>query len=107
MPEEFIKQLNSIEGINIIILNDEKYLKLTPSSSLSINFHHHEKQSNDTDANKIDFILANMQGIITNKKNKCKSIRNLTMSNNGSQIIGLTETWAKDNFNSTSRIITF
>ena len=37
-----------------------------------------------------------MQGIITKKK--CKYIREITKSKNNSQIIALTETWAKQNF---------
>ena len=47
---------------------------------------------------KTDFILANVQGIITQKKNKVQFIRDITTSKNKNQIIALTETWAKDNY---------
>ena len=48
--------------------------------------------------NKIDYILANIQGIITNRNNKVQFLRDVTRTKNDSQIIALTETWAKGHF---------
>ena len=46
----------------------------------------------------MDLYLLNIQGMITNKRNKCASIKDLTAVNNRQQIIAVTETWAREHF---------
>ena len=81
------KKITNSEGV---------FLNLQPIATHSINFHQMTTQTSP-EKGKIDYILANTRGLITIKRNKCKFLREVTMSNNGSQIIGLTKTWVKDN----------
>ena len=74
-----------------------------PITATSIKHHDRLNNTNKTDDFinnniKTDFILANIQGIITQKKNKVQFIRDITKSKNKNQIIALTETWAKANY---------
>ena len=52
----------------------------------------------ETQTNSINFALANIQGLITNKRNKCKSVKEITNKGCKNQVIILTETWTKDNY---------
>ena len=44
---------------------------------------------------EVDLYLVNMQGLITNRKNKCLHLSEVTEAMNGSKIIAVTETWGK------------
>ena len=46
----------------------------------------------------VDLFLLNIQGLITNKKNKCSFIKEVTSSKSQSKIIAITETWGKKHF---------
>lgn len=46
----------------------------------------------------VDIFLLNTQGLVTNKKNKCSFIKEVTSSNTESKIIAITETWGKKHF---------
>ena len=48
---------------------------------------------------KVDLFLINIEGIITNKRNKSHFLKTMTKTPNNSQIIAVTETWAKEHFN--------
>ena len=55
-----------------------------------------EEQGNTT--KDVDLFLINMQGLVTNKKNKCPFLHEVTESSKGSKIIAVTETWGKKHF---------
>ena len=80
------------------IINDDNTITTTNNTTTTTNTNNNNNNNKNNNNNNIDIILANMQGIITKKKNKCKFIRDVTKITNPSQIIALTETWASDNF---------
>ncbi len=49
-------------------------------------------------SNSIHVVLANIQGLITNRKNKCKFLRDVTKTESKHQVTVLTETWTKHNY---------
>ena len=46
----------------------------------------------------IHFGLANIQGLITTRRNKCKFVEEITRKGSNHQVIILTETWTKDKY---------
>ena len=47
---------------------------------------------------EIDLYLVNIQGLVTNNKNKCPFLHEVTTPGKDSKIIGITETWGKKHF---------
>ena len=43
-----------------------------------------------------DFYLANIEGLVTKKRNKCAQLNTYTTGESKNRIIALTETWSKD-----------
>ena len=63
-------------------------------------YSYHEKdfREQQRELNAINFSLANIQGLITNRRNICKFVKDVTASGTKHQVIVLTETWTKNNY---------
>ena len=61
---------------------------------------HHQHYTEDTGTPlTVDLFLVNIQGLITQRRNKSHFLKTVTSTNNSSQIIAVTETWAQAHFN--------
>ena len=95
--EEVIRQEYPVT----VISSSNKNTSLTnlkPSTAASNSFHCAAAKKNKEMGNAIHLALANIQGLITNKGNKCNFVRDVTKSDMRHQIIVLTETWTNKNY---------
>ena len=73
-------------------------VRLRPVSTDSKNYHKEAIDRGIKESRAIQYSLANIQGLITNKRNKCKYVEEVTNRGNKHKVIVLTETWTKDKY---------
>ena len=98
---EQFEQLLCQEHPVTMISSSQKSTKVTnlePSSAACKSFHTDTAKKNYEKDNSIHLALANIEGLITNKRNKCSFVRDVTRTDKRHQIIVLTETWTKKNY---------
>ena len=81
-----------VEGLRRTNEREQAY-KAKPTTASAMNFlNTNEPQPTDTD---VDFFLANIDGLITIRKNKCQQLHTYTTTKAAQRIIALTETHSK------------
>ena len=75
-----------------------EYLCLKPISEQCRAFHTKDGNRKNRDANAVQVSLANIQGLITTKRNKCSFLEELLCKKGRQHIVALTETWTRDKY---------
>ena len=73
-------------------------VSMKPITTESQEYHYNEAKKAEKDSKSIQYSLANIQGLITRKRNKCKYVEEVTDRGMKHKVIALTETWTKDKY---------